>query len=60
MTIQSENFYLNMLKNKNLPASNNMIYEIGWIEFILKHSESLPCLVVKDYSGLIEDYFHLF
>lgn len=47
-----------MYKNKELAMTNTLIHDIAWIEFILKHYSSLPYLVIKDYSGVIEEHLH--
>ena len=47
---------MDLLKNKKLPLTNSLLQDIGWIEFILKQQAKLPFLVVKDYSGVIEEY----
>ncbi|EWS74193.1 dynein motor region D1 hydrolytic ATP-binding site protein (macronuclear) [Tetrahymena thermophila SB210] len=56
-TIQGQKFYYDMISQQNYSVSNSVIYQIAWIEFIIKYQQQMPFIIVKDYSGVIEEYF---
>ncbi|KAL4465694.1 hypothetical protein ABPG72_011866, partial [Tetrahymena utriculariae] len=56
-TIQGQKFYYDMISQQNYSVSNSVIYQIAWIEFIIKYQQQMPFTIVKDYSGVIEEYF---